>query len=225
MKAVVLAAGLGTRLRPLTFFVPKALAAAGSKLLIDFVVEWLRRNGVREVAVVGYYMQNLVRSYLSEFHPDVVFLESRRLLGTAGQLYYAKEWVDGDVVVVNTDVLTNLDLRAPLELHKSKKALLTVVGSANKASLRFGVLEVEDDLLKTWREKPTFEFVTSTGIYVVSDVVVKKLSEEYLDMDALARSLTPRVAVYTAKEAYFYDVGTLEDLTKARDVELGELRP
>ena len=104
MKAVVLAAGLGTRLRPLTFFVPKALADVGSKLLIDFVIEWLRRNGVREVAVVGYYMQKTLKSYLSEFHPDVVFLESRRLLGTAGQLYYAKEWVEGDVAVVNTDV-------------------------------------------------------------------------------------------------------------------------
>jgi mannose-1-phosphate guanylyltransferase len=225
VKAVVLAAGLGTRLRPLTFFVPKALGDVGSKLLIDFVVEWLRRNEVREIAVVGYYMQNTLKSYLSEFHPDVVFLESRRLLGTAGQLYYAKEWVEDDVVVVNTDVLTNLDLRAPLELHKSKRALLTVVGSANKTSLRFGVLEVEDDLLKTWREKPTFEFVTSTGIYIVSDVVVKRLSEEYLDMDALARSLVPRVAVYTAKEAYFYDVGTLDDLAKARGVELGELKP
>ncbi len=225
MKAVVLAAGLGTRLRPLTFFVPKALADVGSKLLIDFVIEWLRRNGVREVAVVGYYMQKTLKSYLSEFYPDVVFLESRRLLGTAGQLYYAKEWVESDVVVVNTDVLTNLDLRAPLELHKSKRALLTVVGSVNRTSLRFGVLEVEDDLLKAWREKPTFEFVTSTGIYIVSDVVVKRLSEEYLDMDALARSLVPRVAVYTAKEAYFYDVGTLDDLTKARGVELGELKP
>ena len=204
---------------------PKALADVGSKLLIDFVVEWLRRNGVREIAVVGYYMQKMLKGYLSEFHPDVVFLESRRLLGTAGQLYYAKEWVEGDVVVVNTDVLTNLDLSAPLELHKSKRALLTVVGSANKTSLRFGVLEVDDNLLKTWREKPIFEFVTSTGIYIVSDVVVKKLSEEYLDMDALARSLLPRVAVYTAKEAYFYDVGTLDDLAKARGVELGELKP
>jgi NDP-sugar pyrophosphorylase family protein len=225
VKAVVLAAGLGTRLRPLTFFVPKALADVGSKLLIDFVVEWLRRNDVREIAVVGYYMQKILKSYISEFYPDVVFLESRRLLGTAGQLYYAKEWVEGDVVVVNTDVLTNLDLRAPLELHRSKRALLTVVSSANKTSLRFGVLEVEDDLLKTWREKPTFEFVTSTGVYIVSDVVVKKLPEEYLDMDALARSLVPRVAVYIAKEAYFYDVGTLDDLTKARGVELGELKP
>jgi NDP-sugar pyrophosphorylase family protein len=225
VKAVVLAAGLGTRLRPLTFFVPKALAAVGSKPLIDYVIEWLRRNGVREVAVVGYYMQDLLRSYLSELHPDVVFIKSRRLLGTAGQLYYAKEWAEGDVVVANTDVLTNLDLRGPLQLHRSKEALLTVVGTANKTSLRFGVLEVENGLLTAWREKPTFEYITSTGIYVISDAVVKSLPEEYLDMDALARSLMPRVAVYEAEQAFFYDVGTLEDLAKARHVELGHLRP
>jgi NDP-sugar pyrophosphorylase family protein len=110
-------------------------------------------------------------------------------------------------------------------LHRSKEALLTVVGTANKTSLRFGVLEVENGLLTAWREKPTFEYITSTGIYVISDAVVKSLPEEYLDMDVLARSLMPRVAVYEAEQAFFYDVGTLEDLAKARHVELGHLRP
>jgi Nucleoside-diphosphate-sugar pyrophosphorylase involved in lipopolysaccharide biosynthesis/translation initiation factor 2B, gamma/epsilon subunits (eIF-2Bgamma/eIF-2Bepsilon) len=225
VKAVVLAAGLGTRLRPLTFFVPKALAAAGSKTLIDLVIEWLRLNGIREIAVVGHYMQDLLRSYLLQFHPDVAFLPSRRLLGTAGQLYYAKGWIEGDAVVANTDVLTNLALEWPLQLHKSKEALLTVVGAVAKTSLRFGVLEAEDGRLKAWREKPSFEYIMSTGIYIISDAVVKRLSEEYLDMDSLAQSLTPRVAVYTAKEAFFYDVGTLEDLAKAREVEIKELKP
>ncbi|ACB39030.1 nucleotidyltransferase family protein [Pyrobaculum neutrophilum] len=225
MKAVVLAAGLGTRLRPLTFLVPKALATVGTKPLVDYVIEWLRLNGVREIAVVGYYMQDVLERYLAQFHPDVVFLRSRKLLGTAGQLYYARDWVDGDAAVVNTDVLTNLDLRAPAELHRSRQALLTVVGQIHRVSLRFGVLEVEGGMLRSWREKPTLEYITSTGIYIVSEGVVKRLGEEYLDMDALARSLIPRVAVYVAKEAFFYDVGTIEDLSKAQEVKLDGLKP
>lgn len=225
MKAVILAAGLGTRLRPLTFLVPKALVTIGTKPLVDYVIEWLRLNGVRDIAIVGYHMQDVLERYLSQFHPDVVFFKSRKLLGTAGQLYYTKEWADGDVVVVNTDVLTNLDLKKPAELHKSRGALLTIVGQIHKVSLRFGVLEVDGGMLKSWKEKPSFEYITSTGVYIISDKVIKKLGEEYLDMDALAKSLIPNVAVYVAKEAFFYDVGTLEDLAKIQEVRLESLKP
>ncbi|MGC9131212.1 MAG: nucleotidyltransferase family protein [Pyrobaculum sp.] len=225
MKAVVLAAGLGTRLRPLTYFLPKPLVAVGGRPLITHIIEWLRANGVGEIAVVGYYMQEVLESYLSERHPDVAFFKSRRLLGTAGQLYYVREWAGGDMAVVNTDVLTNLDLRHPLELHRSSGALLTIVGQRYRASLRFGVLDTEGSALRAWREKPTIDYITSTGIYIISADVVKKLGEEYLDMNVLATSLMPRVAVYTAKEAYFYDVGTLEDLQSVANVVVGDLKP
>jgi len=225
VKAVILAAGLGTRLRPLTFFIPKPLAFINSKPLISHVIEWLRLNGVREIAVVGFYMQVLLERFLSERHPDVVFFKSRKLLGTAGQLYYAKEWVDGDVAVVNTDVLTNLDLKYPLELHKRESALLTIVGQRYKASLRFGVLEVENAVLRAWREKPSFEYITSTGIYIISAEAVKKLGEEFLDMNTFAASLMPRVAVYIAREAYFHDVGTLEDLQRGSALGTRGLKP
>ncbi|MEM1598374.1 MAG: nucleotidyltransferase family protein [Pyrobaculum sp.] len=226
MRGVILAAGLGTRLRPLTFLVPKALVTVGTRPLIDFVIEWLRLNGVRELAVVGYYMQDVLQRYLAESHPDVSFFRSRKLLGTAGQLYYAKEWVDGDVVVVNTDVLTNLDLRGALDLHRAAEALLTIVAQRQRLSLRFGVLELEGSRLAAWREKPTFEYITSAGVYITTREAVSRLGEEYLDMDAFAKSLMPRVSVYVAKEAFFYDVGTLEDLSKVPpDLKIQELKP
>lgn len=225
MKAVVLAAGLGTRLRPLTCFLPKPLVAVGGRPLVTHIIEWLRLNGVKEVAVVGHYMQDILERYLSELYPDVGFFKSRKLLGTAGQLYYVREWAGGDLAVVNTDVLTNLDLRHPLELHRSAGALLTIVGQRYRAPLRFGVLDTEGPALRAWREKPTIEYITSTGIYIVSADVVKKLGEEYMDMNHLAASLMPRVAVYTAKDACFYDVGTLEDLQRVNNIGVGDLKP
>jgi len=223
VKAVVLAAGLGTRLRPLTYFVPKALASVGGKPLVDYVLEWLRLNGVKDVAVVGYYLQDVLARYLAERHPNVVFVRSRRLLGTAGQLYYAMEWIGGDdAVVVNTDVLTNLELGAPLSLHKSSGAKLTIVAYRLRQQMRFGALHVEGERLATWREKPVSEYVTAAGIYIISGV---KLGEEYLDMDAQAQSLVPHVAVYVAKKAQFVDVGALEDLRKAAALPLSPLKP
>lgn len=225
MRAVVLAAGLGTRLRPLTFFLPKPLVSVAGKPIIDYVIQWLRRNRVSEIAVVGYYMQDVLERYITQFYPDVAFFKSRRLLGTAGQLYYVKEWARGDVAVVNADVLTDLDLSFPLRLHQSGDFLLTVVGQKLSHQLRFGILEDDGGVLKTWREKPRFDYVTSAGVYIVREEVFTKLKEEYLDMDVLARSLMPKVGLYVAKEAVFYDVGTLEDLEKTRDVELGDLKP
>jgi NDP-sugar pyrophosphorylase family protein len=225
VRAVVLAAGLGTRLRPLTYFAPKALVPVGGIPMVTRVIEWLRLNGIKDIAVVGYYMQSLLERYLAERHPDVAFLKSRRLLGTAGQLYYAREWADGSVVVVNTDVLTNLDLRAPAELHERAGALMTIVAQRVESRLRFGVLSLSGSALARWSEKPSFEYVTSAGVYIMSGDVIRRLEERYLDMDALANSLAPRVAVYVAREAFFYDVGTPEDLQRARDVAAPPLKP
>ena len=227
MKGVVLAAGLGTRLRPLTFIVPKPLVTIGTTPIIDLVIRWLKMNGVGEVIVVGGYMQDVLERYLRSEHPDVTFVPSRRLLGTAGQLYYARDLVDGDVVVANCDVLTNLDLSAPIELHRSTGADLTVVARRTRHALRFGALELEGTRLARWVEKPAFEVVTSVGIYIMRSDVVKGLREEPLDMDALARSL-PNVHVYVARNADFFDVGTLDDLAdvSGRDVQalLGVLK-
>ena len=90
------------------------------------------------------------------------------------------EWVGGDdAVVVNTDVLTNLELSAPFSLHKSSGAKLTIVAYRLRQQMRFGALHVEGERLAAWREKPVSEYVTAAGIYIISGV---KLGEEYLDM-------------------------------------------
>lgn len=216
MKAFLLAAGLGTRLRPLTYFAPKPLVAVAGKAIIDHSIAWLRGNGIRDIYVVGYYMQDVLRSYLKERHPDVVFVPSRKLLGTAGQLYYAKEHLDDEpALVAPGDVLTDLRVDEVAEFHKAESALLTIVGHEVETSLRFGVLDVEGGKLAGWREKPRFKHVVSTGIYVVESIALRSLEERYLDFNDFAQSLMPRVAVYVSN-ARFYDVGTLEDLAKVR---------
>ncbi|MEZ0248806.1 MAG: nucleotidyltransferase family protein [Thermoproteus sp.] len=211
MKAFLLAAGLGTRLRPLTYFAPKPLANIGDKTILDYAVEWLRSNGA-EIYVVGFYMQDVLRRYVAEFHPEVVFVPSRKLLGTAGQLYYAKEYIsDEPVLAAPSDVLTDLKIAPVLEAHVKASAKLTIVGQEVEASLRFGVLETTGGRLAAWREKPKFKYVVSTGIYVVEGSVVRRLEEKYLDFNHFAESLMPDVVVYPSN-AKFYDIGTLEDL-------------
>ena len=225
MIGVVLAAGLGTRLRPLTFLVPKPLVPVHNRAMIDYVVEWLRANGVRRIVVVGGYMGDVLRRYLAEYWPDVEYVQSRRLLGTAGQLFYASHLVDETAVVVNTDVVTNLDLGPVAKLHRETGADMTIVARVVRSRLRFGVLELDGTRLVRWVEKPEVSHVVATGIYLVEPRVIRRLGEEYVDMDALANSLS-NVHVYVAREAEFYDLGTLEDLgTVPLGFDVTRLRP
>lgn len=220
MKGIVLAAGLGTRLRPLTFLVPKPLVAVGTTPIIDLVVRWLRANNVDEVLIVGGYLFEILERYIREtYGDDIILIRSPKLLGTAGQLYYARGYVkEEDVVVVNCDVLTNLDLSYPYKLHREVGPDMTVVGRRELVELRFGVLEHDQNgRLLNWVEKPRKELTVSSGVYILRGEVVNSLKEEFLDMNQLALRL-PEVYVYTAKEAVFLDVGTLEDLREAEKI-------
>lgn len=213
MIGIVLAAGLGTRLRPLTYLVPKPLVPVNGRAMIDYVLEWLRANNVGRIVVVGGYMGDVLRRYLSEYWPEAEYVHSRRLLGTAGQLHYVAHLVDQTAVVVNTDVLTNLDLAPVVEHHKQVGAEVTVVARWVETEVRFGVLEVEGDRLLAWREKPRIRHLVATGIYIMEPHVVRSLGEEYLDMNQLLPRLS-NVRVHVARDAEFYDVGTMEDLGK-----------
>jgi Nucleoside-diphosphate-sugar pyrophosphorylase involved in lipopolysaccharide biosynthesis/translation initiation factor 2B, gamma/epsilon subunits (eIF-2Bgamma/eIF-2Bepsilon) len=145
LKAFLLAAGLGTRLRPLTYFAPKPLVVLGGRTIIDYALEWLRANGVGEIYVVGLYMQEVLASYLREHHPDVVFVPSKKLLGTAGQLYYARGYMDdGPALVAPSDVVTDLDVKAAADFHVRSSVDLTVVGREVETEVRFGVLDVAE---------------------------------------------------------------------------------
>ncbi len=217
-----MAAGLGTRLRPLTLIVPKPLVTIGTTPIVDLVIRWLRLNGVNDIVVVGGYMQDVLERYLRSAHPDVTFVPSRRLLGTAGQLHYVRDLVDGDFVVANCDVLTNLDLSAPLDLHRAANADLTVVARRERHMVRFGVLEMDGTRLVRWKEKPALEVATSVGIYIMRSDVVRGIGEEPIDMDALANSLR-NVHVYVARDADFFDVGTLDDLAAASKIDVESL--
>jgi len=120
VKAVILTAGLGERLRPLTYLVPKPYLPLRNGLIIERILDWLKYQGLRydDVIVVTAYMADKVVSFLSNVLRDVKFVVADQLLGTAGQLWYVRDYVnDGDdVVVINGDVLTNISLPKALEL-------------------------------------------------------------------------------------------------------------
>src|SRR5688500_4040901 len=127
MRAVILAGGLGTRVRPYTFTVPKPLLPLGDRALLDHLIEHLAGNGIREITLSLGYQAQLVRAYFGDGTRHGVridYVEEDRPLGTAGCLALMRDRIAGDepFFLLNGDLFTRLDFRAMLEFHRSRGA-------------------------------------------------------------------------------------------------------
>ncbi len=218
MKGVILAAGLGERLRPLTLHQPKPFLPLKGCLLIEFAYRKIREVADEVFILLGYMADKLAWLAERAFNAHVITCDL--LLGTAGQLWYVRNFVgdDEDVLVMNCDVLTNLDLKGLVEYHKAKNADLTIAAVETEVPLRLGVLRFDEDgRLIEWAEKPHIRVYASMGIYVIKGRVIRGLKRERLDMDVLVRSLMERgfrVFVYPWRGP-FLDVGVIVDYLKS----------
>ncbi len=171
-KALILAGGLGTRLRPLTFAIPKPLIPVKGRPIIDYIVSRLMRHGFDDIYVSLNYKADLIRLYFSdkpELKGHLTFLEEKAPLGTAGPLkLLGKTAGDDPVLVINGDILTDLDFSAFLAEHRRAAADLTV-GMINYGHrLSYGVLELDgENRVRSVEEKPELNFKASAGIYLV----------------------------------------------------------
>lgn len=219
-KAIVLAAGLGERLRPLTNLVPKPFLPTRGGLVIEHVFSWLRRQGISEIYVVLAYMADKVLAYLGGAWEGVKFLVSNGLLGTAGQLGVAKGVVgdEEDFIAVNGDVLTNVDLGDALRFHRESMSELTIVARELALDLRFGVLRLgEGGRLIEWLEKPSLKFPVASGIYIIKGSVLNLLGNSKVDMNEFVSWLVQRghrVYAYVVPGEYV-DIGTPADYLRA----------
>ena len=169
MKAIVFAAGLGTRLRPLTDDRPKALVEVGGRPLLDHVMRRLAEAGCDEVVVNVHHFAGKVIDYLSTHssHGMTVHVsdESDLLLDTGGGIARARQWLDGDepFIAHNADILTTLDLRAMVDAHRASRATATLL--VKQRDTRRYLLLDNNDRLRGWTHLDTGE-VRPEGIAV-----------------------------------------------------------
>lgn len=173
MKAIVLAGGLGTRLRPHTFTVPKPLLPLGDRPLLDYIITHLARQGIDEVVLALGYQAHLIREHCGDgtrYGIPLRYVQEERPLGTAGCIALARPLLAGAeaVFLMNGDIVTNLDFSALGAFHRQGDASLTIGYVPHAWQSPFGVLQLEGDTIVDIVEKPTFEHPVSAGIYVVS---------------------------------------------------------
>src|SRR5436853_491008 len=181
MKAVVMAGGEGTRLRPMTSSMPKPLLPVANRPIMEHVLRLLKRHGLTDTVVTVQFLASLVRNYFGdgeELGMSLHYANEDTPLGTAGSVKNAEAQLAGDgFLVISGDALTDIDLGALVEYHREKKALVTVCLTRVPDPLEFGItITDEQGRVERFLEKPTwgqvFSDTVNTGIYVMEPEVL-----------------------------------------------------
>ena len=221
MRAVILAGGRGTRLRPFTTNFPKPLMPIGERPILELLLGQLASHGIRDVVVLCGHLAYLIEGYFGDgaaFGVNVRYVREEEPLGTAGPLRQLAGQVDGDILVMNGDLLTDVDFTALLEHHRAAEAAATVSVYRRHERIELGVLQVgEDDDVTGYDEKPTLDVDVSMGLYALTPRALELIPEGFYDMPHLILSLLAhgeRVAAYR-HHGLWMDIGRVDDYERA----------
>jgi NDP-sugar pyrophosphorylase family protein len=223
-KAVILAGGLGTRLKPFTEVIPKPLLPIGEKAVLEIQIEHFRQYGFKEIFLATNYKADYIEKFFgdgSRYDVTLRISKEDRPLGTAGPLKLLKEHLTEPFIVMNGDILSLLDFVKFYSFALSKNAILTVAIKKIITPYAFGNIFFDGDFVTDIQEKPDIVTYALAGIYVMRPEILDLIPEhEYFGMDALIRTLISRklaVAKYEMDE-YWLDIGRIDDYEKAQDV-------
>lgn len=220
-RAVILAGGKGTRLHPFTFAFPKPLVPIGELPIIDIVMRQLQAAGVRRVTLAVGHLAELITAYFNSRTYEgltIDFSREETPLGTAGPLALIRD-LDEPFFVLNGDLLTSLDYRDLARHHAKEKALITIASYTKSHRVDLGILDVnEQGELLAYREKPTYDYRVSMGIYVFDPDALRFLKRgECCHLPEFISGILrdgQRLCVYPF-EGYWLDIGRPEDYAQA----------
>lgn len=220
---VILAGGLGQRLRPLTETIPKPMLPVGGRPILETIVEELATHGLCNLYLSVNYKAEIIRSHFgdgSRFGVEIRYLEERERLGTAGPLGLLPPDHADPLLVMNGDLLTKVDFGRMLDYHRDHAADITVGVRSYEMEVPYGVVSFEDNRIAGIVEKPVQSFMVSAGIYVVEPRVAAGVAGAGpLDMPDLVRGLIARQApvVGFPIHEYWIDIGRHHELSRASE--------
>jgi NDP-mannose synthase len=222
MQAVILAGGKGRRLAPYTTVLPKPLMPVGEYPIAEVLVRQLKKAGCTEIIFAVGYLAELLMAYFgdgSRYGIKIRYCKENEPLGTAAPLRNISDLSD-KFLVLNGDTLTNLNFIQLLDFHKTNKALLTIAGLSRKVPIDFGIMEIKDQRLVNYHEKPTYQHWVSIGVYVFDKRVLEYIPEtgplDFPDLIKLLLRGNQTVAVFPFQD-FWLDIGRMEDYQLALD--------
>ena len=228
-RAVILAGGMGTRLRPYTVVLPKPLMPVGDYPILEVVIRQLAVRGFGRVTIAVNHQAELIRAFFGDggkWGLSIDYSLESQPLGTMGPLRLIDD-LPSHFLVMNGDVLTDLDYAAFHDRHVAEERLFTISSYRRQQKIDYGVLETDaTGILRGFHEKPTTTYEVSMGVYMVSRRILEYVAPERVyGFDALMRDLLAagREVSVAPFDGYWLDIGRPDDYVQAIE-EFGSMR-
>ena len=223
MKAVILAGGLGERLRPFTQAIPKPLLPVGEQSLLELQISNLAEGGCDEVFLATNYKSQYISKFIgdgSQFDVEIHYSEEEKPLGTCGPLSLLRDQLETPFIVMNGDILTTIDFRRFYEYGNSQESDFTVATKQTRTPFNFGSVQSEGNRITGVDEKPELIIEIVAGIYFMKPAVLELIPDDtYYGIDKLIQDMirAGRTVSRYLMEEYWLDIGSIEDYQEAED--------
>lgn len=222
--AVLMAGGEGKRLRPLTENTPKPLLKVGEKPIIEYNIDRLIQCGIKTINLSINYLGDQLIEYFGDGTKkgiSIQYIKEEKPLGTIGSILLVDEFHHDDIIVMNSDLLTNIDFADFYQLYKSSGADMAVAATSYHVDVPYAVLEVNDkNQVQSLKEKPRYTYYSNAGIYILKKSVLKMIpSDVFYDItDLMERILEMNLKLMTFPiNGYWLDIGKHDDFKKAQE--------
>lgn len=223
VPVVIMAGGKGTRLYPYTEILPKPLIPIGEKPIIEHIMDRFEAFGCKEFNIIVNYKKNFIKSYFldNEKKRNVNFTDEETFLGTGGGLNLLNGMYHETFFLSNCDILIEEDYSDILAYHREKGNIITLVCATKNVVIPYGTVDVSDEgEVICLKEKPSYSFLTNTGLYVIEPEFLEEIPEQTFihitDIIQKCIDQGKRVGVYPISDYAWMDMGQLEELERMK---------
>ncbi len=222
MIAVIQAGGKGTRLRPYTHVLPKPLMPVGDLPVIEMLLMWLRRWGIKKTYITTGYLGHLIRALCTDgekWDMEIKYTEEKEPMGTVGALNLLNGHLKETFLTINGDLITDIDLREFRKFHLQHGGLLSVAVTEKNIKVDLGVLDSMENVMTGFREKPTIKFKVSMGIYYMEPALLDLIpgGVPFGFDDLVHEMIEQKLPVHTYEHSGLWlDIGREEDFINAQ---------
>lgn len=222
--AVLMAGGEGKRLRPLTENTPKPLLKVGDKPIIEYNIDRLSKVGVKNIHLSVNYLAEQLRDYFKDGaskNLNIKYVQEDKPLGTIGSVLLVEDFKHDDIIVMNSDLLTNIDFADFYKMFKASEADMAVAATSYHVDIPYAVLEIDNaNAVKSLKEKPRYTYYSNAGIYILKKELLKMIPQDtFFDItDLMDKILEMNLKLVTYPiNGYWLDIGKHEDFKKAQE--------
>lgn len=220
---IVMAGGLGTRLKELTKEIPKPMLKVGKDPILQHIINNFKQYGYNKMVLSVNYKADIIENYFQDgyaYGVKIEYVREKKRLGTGGGIKLAKDYIDAPFFVTNGDIFTSLNVEDMMNFHVENKFDITIGVRRHSFQIPYGVINSEENIVRNIEEKPTINYLINGGIYCINPEIIDYIpDDEYYDItDLIDRCIKEgkKIGSYEIKE-YWMDIGKIEDYYKVNE--------